>query len=1045
MNEDLSPASSAPPPAGDKVITPNPVKRSKFWQPPSVEELQVLLPQYEITKLLGRGGMGAVYQGRQLNLDRAVAIKILPPGLDEVDDSYAERFKNEARAMARLNHPGIVAVHDSGEAADGTLYIVMEYVEGTDVSRMVARQGRLPAEHALAITAHVCDALQYAHERGIIHRDIKPANIMLGYDGVVKVADFGLAKINQGGESGLTRSGTAMGTLHYMAPETLTLGAAVDHRADLYAVGVMLFQMLTGSLPQGMFEMPSEQVPGTDPRFDAIIIKALRNDRDLRYQSAEALRADLDAILTQPVAKVSADDSHAHAALPTDARPQRPEEESDREIEETEPVVIRRGGSFLRQAALLVLGSLAAGFYWEKIQNTPPKTAASAEPTTPPAPVQTPSPPTATTPPPPATPAATATVEKPAPVVPEPTAPASTAAASSMTTAPVPQPTPTIPVAVVTPPSTTAAPPSITPLSKRVRTQSTSIPADALSYKTSRYKFVPGPITWNDAKRRAEVMGGHLATITSSEEQRWLQRSLPPGIKAVTLGGELTPNGKWRWITGEPWSFTAWARNPDGTGEPNGAGPNAKLEYMTYFYGPDGGWNDLFEDEAVKINQSIRAFLVEWDNSAPLSINDARVSALDDSFAAAYEKDAAQPWREAMSTLREQYLQALQRRLAEIRPRPEMRNAVSIIEAEIALIRSGQNMPADIATDHPVLTSLRKTYRDTAKRHLTEREKVTIPLYDIYTKTLATYEAELLRNKRKNEAYTIKALREAVQNRQITPLAEAPLTTTSSSAPIPAAPAPPSFPLKQMFVWSDTQGKDILADFVGIESDLLVMRLPSQAIARMPMNTLAAGSRQLALDLQTKPGQPVWTPLCDGTTLVRWKGDTTGYQIISAVLTSTATGSDLISDKEYGSFHLKFDLRLSPGGNSGIGVWCAEDKGTFKSLSHTGFEIQLLDDNAPLHANMERWQQHASIYGMQGPDRKTSVTTGVWASHEVIVQNDRVTVIIDGATVQDADLPRLKVQDNFRPPLDISKRRGHLVLCGRKGPVEFRNMRIKAL
>ncbi|MCB1279813.1 serine/threonine-protein kinase, partial [Prosthecobacter sp.] len=413
------------------------MKRSKSWQPPSVEELHALLPQYEITKLLGRGGMGAVYQGRQLNLDRAVAIKILPPGLDVVDESYAERFKNEARAMARMNHPGIVAVYDSGEAADGTLYIVMEYVEGTDVSRMVAQQGRLPAEHALAITAHVCDALQYAHERGIIHRDIKPANIMVGYDGVVKVADFGLAKINQGGESGLTRSGMAMGTLHYMAPETLTLGAAVDHRADLYAVGVMLFQMLTGSLPQGMFEMPSEQVPGTDPRFDAIITKALRNDRDLRYQSAESLRADLDAILTQPVAKVSDDDSHAHAALPTEARPQRPEEESDGEFEETGPVVRQRDGSLLRWAALLVLGSLAFGFYWEKTRNMPPKTAASAEPTPPPASVQASSPPTATTPSSPSTPAAPAIVERPSPVTPESTAPASTAAATSMITAPV--------------------------------------------------------------------------------------------------------------------------------------------------------------------------------------------------------------------------------------------------------------------------------------------------------------------------------------------------------------------------------------------------------------------------------------------------------------------------------------------------------------------------------------------------------------------------------------------------------------------------------
>jgi serine/threonine protein kinase len=119
----------------------------------------------------------------------------------------------------KLNHPGIVAVHDFGQTGGGLLYIVMEYVEGTDVSRMIAKEGRLHTEHAMAITAHVCDALAYAHDRGIIHRDIKPANIMVGYDGVVKVADFGLAKMTHSNASGLTQSGMAMGTLHYMAPE----------------------------------------------------------------------------------------------------------------------------------------------------------------------------------------------------------------------------------------------------------------------------------------------------------------------------------------------------------------------------------------------------------------------------------------------------------------------------------------------------------------------------------------------------------------------------------------------------------------------------------------------------------------------------------------------------------------------------------------------------------------------------------------------------------------------------------------------------------
>ena len=309
---------------GRELLDTGGSKPSGPWVPPTAEELHKLLPEYEIVKMLGRGGMGAVYMGKQISLDRPVAIKILSNALEEADASFAERFKNEAKAMGKLSHPGIVAVHDFGETAGGLLYIVMEYVEGTDVARMIAKEGRLHTDHAMAITAHVCDALGYAHERGIIHRDIKPANIMVGYDGVVKVADFGLAKMTQSPNTGLTQSGMAMGTLHYMAPEALMLGSGVDHRADIYAVGVMLYQMLTGKIPQGMFELPSLQVSGLDPRYDGIIAKALREDREKRYQSVGEMRHDLDGILTQPVVKVEENAEAAPAALPTQARPQRP-------------------------------------------------------------------------------------------------------------------------------------------------------------------------------------------------------------------------------------------------------------------------------------------------------------------------------------------------------------------------------------------------------------------------------------------------------------------------------------------------------------------------------------------------------------------------------------------------------------------------------------------------------------------------------------------------------------------------------------------------
>ncbi|OYW76818.1 MAG: hypothetical protein B7Z37_07080 [Verrucomicrobia bacterium 12-59-8] len=297
--------------------SPNPIPPPKTtgggwrWEPPTPAELQAILPQYEIHMLVGRGGMGAVYKGMQLSLDRAVAIKLLPPAIEQQDLAFAERFKNEARLMGRMNHPAIVSVYDFGRTADGQLYFIMEYVDGTDVQRMIAREGKLPPEHALAITAHLCDALGYAHKQGIVHRDIKPSNVLIDMEGRVKVADFGLAKLaDKTQNSGLTQTGMAMGTPDYVAPETLMFGSDVDGRADIYAVGVMLYQMLTGDIPRGMFKMPSQKFRSIDPRFDAIIRRALEHDREERYQSSHELRQALDVILTTPRA-VSGQESSA--------------------------------------------------------------------------------------------------------------------------------------------------------------------------------------------------------------------------------------------------------------------------------------------------------------------------------------------------------------------------------------------------------------------------------------------------------------------------------------------------------------------------------------------------------------------------------------------------------------------------------------------------------------------------------------------------------------------------------------------------------------
>jgi hypothetical protein len=252
-------------------------------------------PNLEILSLLGQGGMGAVYKARQLKLDRFVAIKILPAEWGR-DPAFAERFTREARALARLAHPHIVAVHDFGEAG-GHFYLLMEYVDGVNL-RQLLQAGRLEPDLALRVIPQVCDALQYAHEEGIVHRDVKPANILVDHRGGVKIADFGLAKLVGPSRASFTLTGThqVMGTLDYMAPEQRNRPQEVDHRADIYALGVVFYEMLTGELPLGRFSPPS-RVAGVDGRLDEVVLRALEREPEQRYQKVSEVKGDLEAIL----------------------------------------------------------------------------------------------------------------------------------------------------------------------------------------------------------------------------------------------------------------------------------------------------------------------------------------------------------------------------------------------------------------------------------------------------------------------------------------------------------------------------------------------------------------------------------------------------------------------------------------------------------------------------------------------------------------------------------------------------------------------------
>ncbi len=283
------------------------------FTPPKIEELAAKFPQLEILGFIGQGGMGAVYKARQKQLDRVVALKILPPQAG--GPAFAERFAREARALAKLNHPHIVTLYEFGQS-DGLFYFLMEFVDGMNLRQLLGNSRVSPRE-ALAIVPQICEALQFAHDSGIVHRDIKPENILLDKKGQVKIADFGVAKLiaeslTEAAEEiaavpgELTEAGSTLGTPQYMAPEQIKNSAEVDHRADIYSLGVVFYQMLTGELPSGKIEPPSRKVR-VDVRLDEVVLRALEKEPQYRYQHVSEMGTAVETIsvhsTNQPLVK----------------------------------------------------------------------------------------------------------------------------------------------------------------------------------------------------------------------------------------------------------------------------------------------------------------------------------------------------------------------------------------------------------------------------------------------------------------------------------------------------------------------------------------------------------------------------------------------------------------------------------------------------------------------------------------------------------------------------------------------------------------------
>ena len=265
-------------------------------------ESRVLANRYELGDEIGRGGMARVHIATDRLLERTVAVKVLS-ALDARDDTAVERFRREAQAVARLNHPNIVAVYDWGED-DDTAFIVMEYVNGQTLREVLYDRGRLTALEAASVGAEIADALAFAHRNGVVHRDVKPGNVLITPDGEVKVTDFGIARADS--SDALTRTGAVMGTATYFSPEQAQ-GLHLDGRSDVYSLGVVLYEMVTGVAPftadspvsvaykhvREEPTAPSAVVPDVPGGMDRIVLTAMTKDVDARYQSADELRADL--------------------------------------------------------------------------------------------------------------------------------------------------------------------------------------------------------------------------------------------------------------------------------------------------------------------------------------------------------------------------------------------------------------------------------------------------------------------------------------------------------------------------------------------------------------------------------------------------------------------------------------------------------------------------------------------------------------------------------------------------------------------------------
>ena len=489
-----------------------PSSQPSSFRAPEVEELRQYFPAYELGGFIAKGGMGAVYTAQQKSLDRPVAIKVLPRQLG-ADPQFRASFEAEAKAMAKLNHPNLIGVFDFGDA-DGMLYIVMELVEGKSLYHS-AYGKQIDQTSAAEIITAICRGLAHAHQAGILHRDIKPANILLGPDATPKIGDFGLARPASEENN---PDEIIWGTPGYAAPEVLENPNSVDQRTDIFAVGVLLYELLTAQLPSTPWQPPST-LSNCDPRFDTIIRRATHPAAGMRYSSASELADDLDALMANlsggPLKQTSPVGASAPPASPLPAPQSLASSKSN--------------SGALVAVAIIALLAVVGGFIYissdkdSPDSNPPVADAPEKEPETP--------------------------KERPKTVskidIPK----------EKPKTPPKPEPMPAVePVKEESPLETLAR------LRPRLRNGNlTILPIGIHSRNGSHFFLVPTTLSWLQASHFAEAHGAQLAVLENKEDLNWALETF--AIKSAHWLG-LSDSGtesKWHWANGAVPDSKLWA------------------------------------------------------------------------------------------------------------------------------------------------------------------------------------------------------------------------------------------------------------------------------------------------------------------------------------------------------------------------------------------------------------------------------------------------------------------------------------------------------